>query len=195
MLAIEQKILDYLQKYVALTEEEKSIIIQALPYKTFAKGSYLLRQGAVSKECFFNVQGLVRQYETIDGEEKTTDFYTEGDAIVAFESGAKNIPCTFSWVCEEETTVVIGRLDKIDDAYAQHPKLEKMSALFINQEFGKYQNLNSMLITLSPEQRYLHMQEKQPELISRVPQYHLASYLGIKPETLSRIRKRIAERK
>ena len=195
MLAVEQKILNYLEKYVTLTEEEKSEIIQALPYKTFEKGSHLLRQGAVSKECFFNVQGLVRQYEIIDGEEKTTDFYTEGDAIVAFDSAAKNLPCTFSWVCEEETTLVIGRLDKIDEVYAQHPKLEKMSALFINQEFGKYQNLNSMLITLSPEKRYLHMLETQPDLIHRVPQYHLASFLGIKPETLSRIRKRISERK
>lgn len=66
-----------------------------------------------------------------------------------------------------------------------------MSGLFINQEFGKYQNLSSSFITLNPEQRYLQLLEKRPDLINRVPQYHLASYLGIKPETLSRIRKRI----
>jgi len=195
MLAIEQKILKYLEKYVSLTEDEKLTIIQVLPYQTFEKGTHLLRQGAVSKECFFNVQGLVRQYQTIDGEEKTTDFYTEGDAIVAFDSAAKKTPSNFSWVCEEETTLVIGRLDKIDDVYAQHPKLEKMSALFINQEFGRYQNLSSIWITLNPEQRYLHVLEKRPDLVNRVPQYHLASFLGIKPETLSRIRKRISDRK
>ncbi|WP_345162413.1 Crp/Fnr family transcriptional regulator, partial [Pontibacter saemangeumensis] len=133
-----------------------------------------------------------RQYEIINGEEKSTYFYSEGEAIVAFDSASKNAPCTFSWFCEEDTTLVIGRLDRIEGAYAENPKLEKMSGLFMSREFGKYQNLSSYFITLSPEKRYLQLMEERPDLINRVPQYHLASYLGIKPETLSRIRKRIS---
>lgn len=191
---MEQKILEYISKYVSLTEEEIASILKELSYKTFKKGTHLLRQGQISKECYFNIQGLVRQYEVVDGEEKTTYFYTEGDAIVAFDSAAKNAPCHFNWICEEETTLVIGRLDSIEEAYSKNPKLEKMSGLFISQEFGKYQNLSSSFITLNPERRYLQLLEKRPDLISRVPQYHLASYLGIKPETLSRIRKRISEK-
>lgn len=190
---MEQRILDYLSKYVPLNEEQKRSILDVLQYRTFKRGTHLLMQGQVSKECYFNIQGLVRQYELVEGEEKSTYFYTEGDAIVAFDSGAKGTPCEFSWICEEDTTLVIGRLDGIEEAYAKNPVLEKMSGLFINQEFGKYQQLSASLITLTPEKRYLQLLEKRPELIRRVPQYHLASYLGIKPETLSRIRKRIAE--
>ncbi|RAJ93215.1 CRP-like cAMP-binding protein [Larkinella arboricola] len=191
---MEQTILAYIEHYVALTAEEKTSILADLSYKTFAKGTVLLKQGQISKECYFNIQGLVRQYELIDGEEKTTFFYTEGDAIVAFDSAANYIPSQFFWICEEQTTLVIGRLDKIEVSYAKNPKLEKMSRLFVNQEFGKYQNLSSSLITLSPEKRYLQLLENRPDLINRIQQYHLASYLGIKPETLSRIRKRIAKK-
>lgn len=191
---MEEKILDYISKYVELTEAERSSIIADLPYKTFEKGTILLREGQVSKECYFNVQGLVRQYEVVDGIEKTTDFYTEGEAIVAFQSASKKLPCTFNWICEEDTTLVIGRLDRTAEAFSKHPKLEKMSGMFISREFGKYQDLSASFITLNPEQRYLQLLEKRPELVHRVPQYHLASYLGIQPETLSRIRKRLSQK-
>ncbi|SDJ84872.1 cAMP-binding domain of CRP or a regulatory subunit of cAMP-dependent protein kinases [Catalinimonas alkaloidigena] len=190
----EQRILDYITKYIPLTEEEKAAVLKETPYKTFSKGTHVLRQGQVSRECYFVVQGLVRQYELVDGEEKTTYFYSEGEAIVAFDSASKKVPCLFNWVCEEETMLVIGRLDQIDEAYARNPKLEKMSGLFIRAEFGKYQNLSATFITLTPEQRYVQLLEQRPDLIHRVPQYHVASYLGIKPETLSRIRKRIAQK-
>ncbi|WP_247235574.1 Crp/Fnr family transcriptional regulator [Telluribacter sp. SYSU D00476] len=191
---MEQKILDYIAKYVPLTVEEKQAIVKELPYRTFRKGTHVLRQGQISRECYFNVQGLVRQYELVDGEEKTTDFYSEGEALVAFDSAARQEPSTFNWICEEDTTLVIGRLDQIEEAYAKNPKLEKMSALFISQEFGKYQRLSSALLTLTSEQRYLRLTEQRPELLQRVPQYHLASYLGIKPETLSRIRRKISQK-
>lgn len=191
----EQKIIHHISSYVSLSEEEIRSILKRLQYKTFAKGTHILREGEVSKECYFNLEGLVRQYEIHDGEEKTTYFYLEGDAIVAFDSASKNIPSAFSWVCEEDTTLVIGRLDKIPEEYAKNPQLEKMSALFVSRNFGKYQNLSSSLITLTPEQRYLKLMEEMPELITRVPQYHLATYLGIKPETLSRIRKRLSDKK
>lgn len=191
---MEQKILEYISKYVPLTEEDKKSILQEVPFKTFKKGTHILRQGQISKECYFNIQGLVRQYEIIDGDEKTTYFYPEGEAIVAFDSASKKIPCVFNWICEEDTTLVIGRLDRIEDAFVKNPKLEKMSGLFISQNFGKYQDLSSSFITLNPEQRYLHLLKERPNLVNRVPQYHLASYLGIQPETLSRIRKRISKK-
>ncbi|RPD50532.1 Crp/Fnr family transcriptional regulator [Paracnuella aquatica] len=191
---MEQKILDYISKYVVLTDEDKASIMQDLPYKTLSKGTHLLKEGQVSKECYFNVQGLIRQYELVDGAERTTDFYTEGEAVVAFHSASNKVPSTFNWVCEEETTVVIGRLDKTPELYARNPKLEQMSGLFISREFGKYQELSASFITLTPEQRYVQLLQKRPQLVHRVPQYTLASYLGIQPETLSRIRRRLSQK-
>ena len=190
---MEEKILEILEKYVELNDEEKESILQQTPYESFKKGTYLLKEGQISYACFFNLQGLVRQYEIIDGEERTTWFYTEGEALVAFESASKQSPCRFNWVCEEDTILVVGRFDRMEETYAQNPKLETMSRLFIGHDFGKYQDLTSSFITLSPEERYLLLREKRPDLLNRVPQYHIASYLGIKPETLSRIRKRLSQ--
>lgn len=190
---MKQRIIDYISKYVSLTEDEKDSILDDIEYKTFKKGTHLLEQGQISKECYFNIEGLVRQYGLFDGEEKTTDFYVEGEAIVAFESASKKTPCHFNWICEEDTTLVIGRLDNMDKAFTRNPILEKMSGLFISQEFGRYQNSSIELVTLAPKMRYLNIVENRPGLVNRIPQYHLASYLGIKPETLSRIRKQISQ--
>ncbi len=191
---MEKLILEYISKYVTLTPEEEIAILKEVPYQSFPKGTHILRQGEISKACYFNIQGLVREYEVIDGEEHTTYFYTEGEAIVEFESASNKQPSGLNWVCEEDTTLVIGRFDRIEGAYERNPKLEKMSALFVTDNFGRYKDLSRSFITLTPEQRYLKLVEQRPDLIQRVTQYHLASYLGIKPETLSRIRKRLAQK-
>jgi CRP-like cAMP-binding protein len=65
----------------------------------------------------------------------------------------------------------------------------------VEEELGKSQESMATLLLLSPEERYLHLLNTRPELLDRVPQYQLASYLGIKPESLSRIRKRIMEKR
>lgn len=189
---MEKIILEYIRKYVDLTPEEATSVLKELPYETFPKGSHILKQGEVSKACYFNIKGIVREYEIVDGDEVTTCFYTEGEAIVDFDSVSQNTPTQLNWVCEEDTTLVIGYFDRIEGSYARNPKLEKMSALFVNSNFGKYKELSRSFITLTPEQRYLKLLEHRKDLVQRVTQYHLASYLGIKPETLSRIRKRLA---
>lgn len=193
-MQMEQIILEYISKYVDLTPDEERSILKEVPFQTSPKGTHILKQGEVSKACYFNIRGLVREYETFEDEEVTTYFYTEGEAIVAFESASKKIPTEVNWICEEETTLVVGQFDRIDGAYARNPKLEKMSALFVSENFGTYKELSRSFIALTPEQRYLKLLEHRRELIQRVTQYHLASYLGIKPETLSRIRRRLAGR-
>lgn len=191
---MEKLILEYISRYVTLTAKEKIAILKEVPYQTFPKGTHILRQGEVAKACYFNIKGLIREYELIDGEERTTCFYTEGEAIVDFENAASKQPSGLNWVCEEDTVLVIGQFDRIDGAYERNPKLEKMSALFVSSNFGKYKELSRSFITMTPEQRYLKLLEQRRDLIQRVTQYHLASYLGIKPETLSRIRKRLAQK-
>lgn len=190
----EQVILDFLARYVDISKEDPRQLLDDIPYGEFEKGTYLLREGQVPKACYFVLKGLVRQYELVDGEEKTTFFYTEENAIVEFESSSAQTPTRMNWVCEEDCLLVIGWLDKIEDAYERNPKLETMSRLFMGEDVAKYKELATSFITLKPEERYRLLMEKRPDLLNRVPQYHLASYLGIKPETLSRIRKRMFQK-
>lgn len=189
---MEEEIINYISRFVDLEENEAREMARAIPHKSIKKGEYLLKEGEISTECYFVMKGLVRQYETIDGDEKTTYFYTEEEALVAFESANEQKPCQFSWVCEEDTAVVIGRFNELDDFYEKHPKMEAFARKFIGFDFGRYQELISSFVTLTPTERYLHLLDKRPGLANRVPQYQLASFLGIKPETLSRIRKKLA---
>ena len=192
---MQNELIEYISRYIDLNEEETKAVIEEIPIKTFKKGTVLLKEGEISKECYFNLKGLVRQYQIVDGEEKTTFFYTEEQGIADTEGAMKNIPSKCYWVCEEDTTLTIGKYEVEEDFYKRFPKFETLCRILSAKYFGTYQEILSTYIIKSPEERYLDLLKNRPELIERVPQYQLASYLGIKPESLSRIRKRIVSKK
>ena len=193
METAEALILEHIAGYVSFTPQEGRQMLADLQYAKFPRGTVLLRAGQIARYCYFNVEGLIRQYELVDGRDKTTYFYAEGDAVVAFDSGGLGRPSNFSWVCEEDCLLVLGPLENWDRQVKLNAKLEEMSLRYIQRSFGAYQNLIGELITIKPENRYLRLRERRPELINRVAQYHLASFLGVTPETLSRIRRRLVD--
>ena len=175
-----------------LSEEEKQIVDECIPVRTYAKGTVLLEEGRVATECYFNVKGLVRCYYLIDGEEKTTQFYTEGDSICSLTSYLQRTPAPHYLACIETSTLAVLSYEKEQELFQRFPKFESLCRLSMESNFGDHQHRMDHYLITSPEQRYLHLQATQPALVNRVPQYLLASYLGIKPESLSRIRKRVA---
>ncbi|NER12043.1 cyclic nucleotide-binding domain-containing protein [Leptobacterium flavescens] len=192
---MKNQLLEYISRYITLSEEERQAVIENIPVRTFKKGTVLLREGEISTECYFNLKGLVRQYYLVDGEEKTTFFYTEEQVIASLESATKKIPSKHYLVCEENTTLTIGTYETENEFYKRFPKFEQLSRILSGENFGEYQELFASFKTSSPEERYLDLLKNRPELIKRVPQYQLASYIGVSPESLSRIRKRIFQKK
>ena len=188
---MQNALIAYISKFISLTEEEIKAVKEEIPIQTFKKGTILLREGEVSNVCYFNLKGLVRQYHLIDGEEKTTFFYTEEQGIADPEGAASNVPSKCYWICEEDTTLTIGKYEAQENFYKRFPKFETLCRILSEKYFGTYQDLLTSYIINSPEKRYLNLLKNRPGLIERVPQYQLASYLGIQPESLSRIRKRI----
>lgn len=174
-----------------LTEEECEAITESMCIQTYKKGSVLLKEGQISTECYFVLEGCVRQYYMVDGEEKTTDFFTEEQWVVSHNSFAQKIPANHYFSCCEETTLVVGTEEKENDLYKRFPKFETISRTVMGDVFGEQQELMASYITDTPEQRYLNLLKSRPTLLQRIPQYQLASYIGVKPESLSRIRKRI----
>lgn len=118
----------------------------------------------------------------------------EEDSVINFESITSQSPSKVNFVCEEDTTVATLNADKEKELYAKHPRFESFCRTGVEQMMGGKQEQLTEFITLKPEQRYMKLQQERPRLINRVPQYQIASYLGIKPETLSRIRKRLVEK-
>jgi len=188
---MENLLVKYVSKSLSLSVEEINAIEQEIVIRDFRKGTILLREGEVSTKCYFNLKGLVRQYYLVDGEEKTTAFFAEEQAVNSFESASQRIPSKHYLACVEDCTLVVGDLSTETDFLERFPRLEILVRMMVDQDFGKQQEMLASYIITSPEERYLKLLESPYNLIQRVPQYQLAGYLGITPESLSRIRKRI----
>ena len=173
------------------TNEDIDAAVELITIKTLKKGEHLLREGEVSAKSYSIVSGCVRQYYSVNGEEKTTFFYSEGQSIFSPNSTSERIPAKYYLSCVEYTTLSVISLENQKEMYSRFPVLESMSRLSLQEELHNYQEMLATYITTSPEERYLNLLKFRPELLNRVPQYQLASYLGVTPESLSRIRKRI----
>jgi len=176
-----------------LSDEEKEDIKESFQIKVFPKGKLLVKEGQYAKATYHVTKGYLREYELIDGEEKTIAFYTEGEAAANFQSIHNKTPSKLNLICEEECTILVIDTEKENALYKKHPRFEAMCRQATEQMLGAKQAELAEFISSKPEQRYLKLQEKRPDLINRVPQYHIASFLGIKAETLSRIRRRLAK--
>lgn len=190
----EYEIIRYISKFMHLSEAEAMAIIENVNFRSFKKGDLLLREGQISTLCYFNVKGIVRQYSLIDGEERTVNFYTEGQPISPNEGTFKRMPSKFYLSCVEDCILSVATPEDEITFFEKFPQFETVCRIAVEDQLGKSQQDFADFMLSSPEERYLNLIKTRPELIDRVPQYQLASYLGIKPESLSRIRKRIMQR-
>jgi len=184
---------DFISKYVSLTEEEKNVLLSLNIFRSLPKGTTLLQAGQKSKESYFVLKGCIRTYYIIDGEEKTTAFYTEMEALTPPCVISKN-PSEYYVSCVEDTILTVSNSDMEAEMNAKFPKFEIMCGIVSEENLAKQRIDFDEFKTSSPEQRYLNLLQKRPDLIQRVPQHQLASYLGIKPQSLSRLRARIVEK-
>lgn len=185
---------DFIAKYVSLTEEEKNAILSLDIFRSVKKGTILLKEGQKSKESYFVLKGCIRTYYVLDSEERTTAFYTEMEVLTppcVINKG----PSEYFISCVEDCIITVSNADMEVEVNSKFPKFEivcrKLSEELLAQQRLDFDDFK----TSSPEQRYLNLIQKRPDLIQRVPQHQLASYLGIKPQSLSRLRARILEKK
>ena len=185
---------NYISKYVSLTEDEKNLILSLNVFHSVKKGTILLREGQTSEDEYFILKGCIRKYYIINGEEKTTAFFTEMEGLTP-HCAINNVPSEYYVSCVEDTLLTIANKEVGVELFNTIPKFQEMCRVWSEELVAKQQINLDEFKTSSPEQRYLNLQQKRPELIERVPQQQLASYLGIKPQSLSRLRARILEKK
>jgi CRP-like cAMP-binding protein len=191
---MKEEILKFVMQFPSLTEEEARAIAGDLNVQSYRRGTILLKEGEINKECYFVLKGCVRQYYLVDGEDKTTAFFTEnqtaGSSISYIEQTASNHYLS----CVEDSMLIIGDPHREKMMFEKYPALESITRVMIEQNLGKTSENFDFFITSSPEERYLNLLDKRPELLQRVAQHQIASYLGMTPESLSRIRKRISRK-
>ena len=185
---------DFISKYISLTEDEKNAIVSLDLFRSVKKGTTLLKEGQKSQDCYFVLKGCIRKYYIIDGEEKTTAFFTEMEELTP-HCVKNNAPSEYFISCVEDSILTVANPDMEVEIHTKFPKFEIMCRILSAELLAKHQINFDEFKTSSPEQRYLNLLQKRPDLIQRVPQHQLASYLGIKPQSLSRLRARILEKK
>jgi CRP-like cAMP-binding protein len=184
---------NFISKYVSLTEDEKNVLLSLDLFHTVKKGTILLEEGQKSNNSYFVLKGCIRSYYLINGEEKTTAFYTELDALTP-HCVVNKAPSEYFISCLEDGILLIADANISSEINSKFPKFDIMCRKLSEELLAKEQINFDEFKTSSPEQRYLNLIQKRPDLIQRVPQHQLASYLGIKPQSLSRLRTRILEK-
>ena len=184
---------DFMSKYVSLTEAEKDAIISLDIFRSVKKRTVLLREGEIAQSGYFVLNGCLRTYYMLDGEEKTTAFYTELEGLTP-QSAIDHKPSAYYVECVEDSLITMANPDIEVKLFEEFPKFETLCRILSEELLVKTQFNFDEFKTSSPEQRYLNLLEKRPGLIQRVPQHQLASYLGMKPQSLSRLKARIIQR-
>jgi CRP-like cAMP-binding protein len=188
------RLLEFLSRYISLTEEEENALLSLDLFRTAKKGTLLLKKGQKSKESYFVLKGCIRTYYEVDAEEKTTAFYTESEALTP-PCVLDGKPSEYFVGCVEDSWLLVSTSDMEAEMNRKFPKFEALCRILAEERLAQNQLDFDLFKTSSPEQRYLSLVEKRPDLLQRVPQLQLASYLGIQPQSLSRLRARISRKK
>lgn len=162
--------------------------------QNFAAGATLLEQGDMAQRVFLVQHGALRLgHNDAEGRDTTLQFFFEGQLVASFESFYLQKPSMFAITALEDTQVIAVDGQALRAAMDQDVDLMRMFTERICHRFIDYTQYFLNRIEKSPEDRYRDLQVTNPGLIARVPHYELASYLGITPVSLSRIRKRVRD--
>ena len=185
----------YLQKKVAITDEQFNLIADHLKVKSFEKNEMILMKGDISSQGFFVSTGLLRSY-SIDSKGKThiIQFAPEQWWLSERNGLLFNEPSDYFIDSVEATKAVIMTKDFMNEAAKHVPCMNDLNNNMLNNSIRFMQKRINMLLSATAEERYLNFITLYPNLTLRVPQWMIASYLGITPESLSRVRKDLAHK-
>lgn len=190
---MKNQLVEYILKHTTLSAELERIILKSSNIKEFKKGTVILNDYDYSNESFFVLKGCLRSYIIIDGEEKTIEIYTEGQPIIPKNYG-KKIPTEQFLECLEDSDLNINSPEFEAEMFRKYPEFESICRIISEIVMAKHEELFINFKITKPEDRYLHLMKTRPDVVQRVAQYQIASYLGLTPQSLSRIRKRLTEK-
>lgn len=150
----------------------------------------LLREGEIANHAYFIIKGCLRQWFNKDGKDITFQFFFEGQPVASIDSFLNNQPSLFTIESIEPSIVLSISKNSLRELYRVYPEMKDDFQDYIFQRFRNYARLFLSRIKDSPTERYEDLVRNHPEIIKRIPQHYIASYLGITPVSLSRIRNR-----
>ena len=181
--------LNYLNKFVSISDDEfEQNLLPILKVRRFGKREMLIKSGEVENYFNFIIKGLVRKYYKKGHQEINTQISTEGHIIMSQQSFLGRQPSEYYIEAIEPSIIVSIKYENLEELYNKSKKMERLGRLVVTYMMAISDSWQMQLIKMTPRERFLNFVMKNPQLMQRVPQKYLASYLNIKSETFSRFK-------
>lgn len=185
-------LLDTFNSLVNISDEEEDIIHQIFRPLEIKKGEFFTEADKINRRVGFLVEGLVYYYVLKNGNESITDFTKEGEFVSEYHTFISKSKAIHSIKAIEDCKFLVLDYDGIQRLYNDIKEGNKFVRMVLEHRFGVVVTQLLSLYMHTPEERYKYLQCNHSSLMQRVPQYLIAAYIGVKPQSLSRIRKRLA---
>src|SRR5450432_165413 len=179
---------NFISNYISLTESEYAYFESFFEIRNFKKKEKLLQEGEVEKYLNFIESGLARQYFVRKKEEVVMQFSSENEIICCYDSFLSEKPSGFFTESIEPMVVLSITLENLEKLFEYSPKIERMGRLFATEQYLKKAAFDYNRVRVTTQERFIDFVQNNSNLLQRIPQKYLASYLDIKPETFSRMK-------
>jgi CRP-like cAMP-binding protein len=186
---------EYCKRVVPLTPNELALIDKYFEIARIDKKDFLLKDGKVCNFIAFISGGAIRHFHVKSGVERTCDISFENSWVTDFQSFTLGTPCIMNLQALEDTTIFLITKKNLMELYGKCSKYETFGRLMAEQVAQRATEIAMSLSSDKPEERYLNLVASQPDIFQRVQQKYIANFLGISPESLSRIRNRVVRKK
>lgn len=183
---------DYVSSIVNFNKTELEELALLFKPCRLKKNSYFLREDQVCSRIAFLHTGMVRFFHTQDGTERTSDFCFENSFITGYHSLITGLPSDTSIQALEDCMLLEISYNSIFTLYDKNPKYERIGRVIAENNFLSMRKHLMSLLNDSAEKRYENLIERAPHFVQRISLLYIASYLGISPETLSRVRRKLS---
>jgi CRP-like cAMP-binding protein len=188
------KLKTYCKSFVPFTNEELNLISQYFEVKTVKKKEFLLQENTICNFIGFIDNGAMRHFHVKNGEEKTCDLSFENYWVTDFQSFTHHTPCIMNLQAMEQTTIFIIQKENLYELYSKCNKYETFGRIMAENVAQRATEIAMSLSSEKPEERFRNLIKNHPNIFQRIPQKYIANFLGVNPESLSRIRNRIIKK-
>lgn len=189
-----ERVAPQLESLGVADDAARAALLGRLSAREFAQGDMVLRAGELSDTLYLLESGLVRLYYTTpDGRERNKAFYAGGEITGPVSAAMTGSAAPFSIQCLEDTRALAFAFADLEQASRDYPVLARRYTRMLARAFIRNEQREAMLLTCNAEQRYRWLLQHEGELARRLPQFHIASYLGIDAVSLSRLKRKLRQ--
>ncbi|MGN6437356.1 MAG: Crp/Fnr family transcriptional regulator [Agriterribacter sp.] len=186
-----RKLIQNIQQSLPLTEEELNYFLPMLEYRFVKKNELFIRAGSRADYLGYVDSGLLRYYYNDGAKEYTTSVVFANQWVGDYTSFLRKKTATLNISALEDSVVFLLYYDSVQKAYDKSKTFERLGRIIAESLFIAFESRSASFLIKNPEERYIDLVTKRPEMLEKIPLKYISSMLGIQPESLSRIRKRV----